>query len=350
MPQPATAPPRILVVDDDDSVRAALARYLARVGYDTLQANGGAEALSMLAHGRFDAMVCDIRMPGMSGVELLPKVIAQDSDIAVIMLTAVGEPGSAIQCLKLGAADYLIKPVELEELAHSLGYALRKRELEVERRGMEQWLAREVAEKTRELSEQSRQVELLSLSILMGLVDAAEPAGQSGRNHSMRVSNLCAHIAVELSLAADDVEMVRLAARLHDLGRVALRDEGLRRVSKADEPAPAAEVETPDGNAPEVAARILEPLRRHADIVPYIRHQHERWDGQGRPDKMKGDAIPLGARIIAAANLLDELSEGSDGHAGTPAQVLDHVRDMAGTRLDPAVVRALETVLARRRH
>ena len=207
MPTPATAPPRILVVDDDDSVRSALARYLSKTGYDTHQANGGEAALVLLAHGHFDGMLCDIRMPGMTGVELLPKVMAQDADLAVIMLTAVGEPSSAIQCLKLGAIDYLIKPVELEELSHALKYALRKRQLEIERRGMEQWLAREVAEKTRELSEQARQVELLSLSILMGLVDAAEPAGPGGRNHSMRVSNLSAHMAVELGMASEPVEI-----------------------------------------------------------------------------------------------------------------------------------------------
>lgn len=351
MPTPP-APLRVLVVDDDDSVRSALARYLTKIGYDTLQANGGAEALVLLAHGRFAAMLCDIRMPGMTGVELLPKVMAQDGDLAVIMLTAVGEPGSAIQCLKLGAADYLIKPVELEELSHALTYALRKRELEIERRGMEQWLAREVAEKTKELHEQSRQVELLSLSILIGLVDAAEPAGPGGHNHSLRVSNLSAHLAVELGMAGENAEMVRLAARIHDLGRVAMRDERLRRVSSADEHLEAvAEVASPDGNAPEVAARILEPLRRYADIVTYIRHQHERWDGQGRPGGLKGDAIPLGSRIIAAANLQDELSEGTAGSdASAPAAILDHVRGMAGTLLDPAVVRALEIVLDRRRY
>jgi len=348
MAAPRTQLPRILVVDDDDSVRSALARYLTKIGYEALQANGGEEALVLLSHGHFDGMLCDIRMPGMTGVDLLPKVMTQDSDLAVIMLTAVGEPSSAIQCLKLGAIDYLIKPVELEELSHALKYALRKRELEIERRGMEQWLAREVAEKTKELNEQSRQVELLSLSILIGLVDAAEPSGPSGRNHSMRVSNLSAHLAVELGMDSGQVEMVRLAGRIHDLGRVALRDERLRRVSRADQHLD--EVASPDGNASEVAARILEPLRRHADIVEFIRHQHERWDGQGRPAGLKGDATPLGSRIIAAANLHDELAASEESDAPTPAATLEQVRGMAGTRLDPAVVRALDTVLARRRH
>src|SRR5437868_11193460 len=103
---PATAPQRILVTDDDDGVRNALARFLARLGYDVVQAESGVAALDILGHGHFSAMLCDIRMPGMTGVELLPKVIEHDSDIAVIMLTAVGDPGSAIQCLKLGATDY----------------------------------------------------------------------------------------------------------------------------------------------------------------------------------------------------------------------------------------------------
>src|SRR5258708_4319163 len=107
---PATMP-RILVTDDDDGVRSALSRFLVKSGYDVMQADGGEAAPEILAHGHFAAMLCDIRMPGMTGVELLPKVMAQDSDLAVIMLTAVGDPGSAIQCLKLGATDYLIKPV-----------------------------------------------------------------------------------------------------------------------------------------------------------------------------------------------------------------------------------------------
>jgi putative two-component system response regulator len=338
-------PPRVLVTDDDDGVRTALARFLAKSGYEVVQADGGPAALESLTHGRFAAMLCDIRMPGMTGVELLPKVIALDSDLAVIMLTAVGDPGSAIQCLKLGATDYLIKPVELEELAHALQYALRKRELEVERRGMEQWMAREVAEKTKELQEQSHQVELLSLSILMALVDAAEPSSSGNRNHSMRVANLSAHVAAELGLEAAVIEEVRLAARLHDLGRVAAHHERLRDSDGAPHGGTGADVD-----APRVAARILEPLRLHAGVVEIIRHQDERFDGQGRPQGRRGDAIPVGSRIVAATNLYDEMTEGTNGGGSvTGREALDRLRGLAGSRLDPAVVDALHAVLARRR-
>src|SRR3989475_11756275 len=98
-------------------------------------------------------MLSDIRMPNMSGVELVPKALAADSDLAIIMLTAIDEPRTAIECLKLGAYDYLIKPVDLDELEVSLLHALRQRQLEVDRRELEQWLAREVAGGTRELDE-----------------------------------------------------------------------------------------------------------------------------------------------------------------------------------------------------
>jgi len=338
---------RILVVDDDDSVRAALGRFLGKLGYQVEQANGGPAALALLGKVKFAAMLCDIRMPEVTGVDLLPQVLAADPDLAVIMLTAVGDPASAIQCLKVGAADYLIKPVELDELQHALQSALRRRELEVERREMEQWLAREVAEKTKELTEQSRQVELLSLSILTALVDAAEPAGSGGRNHSMRVANLSAHVAAELGLSGEPIELVRLAGRLHDLGKVVIGHEHLRRVSAASSPA---DIAASESNASLLGARILSPLHRHGDMVLAIRHQHERFDGGGSPDGLQGEAIPLGARIVAATNLYDELSEGT----GTmppmpPAEAKLQMDTEAGSLLDPAVVKALDAVLERRR-
>jgi putative two-component system response regulator len=328
---PPKAPYRILVTDDDDGVRNALARFLAKIGYDVVQAEGGEAALDILAHGNFAAMLCDIRMPGMTGVELLPKVMARDSDLAVIMLTAVGDPGSAIQCLKLGATDYLIKPVELEELSHALQYALRKRELEVERREMEQWLAREVAEKTKELSEQARQVELLSLSILMALVDAAEPPGEGGRNHSMRVANLSAHVASEMGLEAEGIEEVRLAGRLHDLGNVAARDA---RLSGTHERGPGG-AESPSA----VAGRILEPLRRHAEVTRIIKAQDDRFDSSG-------SAMPVGARIVAVTNCFDELTEGMQEMP--PGDAMAVLAGRAGTEFDPAAVTALGTVIGRR--
>ena len=156
-------PTTVLVVDDEDGIRHALNRFLSRLGYRVLQAASGAEALDQQAAELPHAMLSDIRMPNMTGVELVPKALAHDSDLAIIMLTAIDEPRTAIECLKLGAYDYLIKPVDLDELQLSLQGALRQRQLEVERRELEQWLAREVAVRTRDLEDHTSAIGRIAL-------------------------------------------------------------------------------------------------------------------------------------------------------------------------------------------
>ena len=159
-------PTTILVVDDEDGIRQALNRFLTRQGYRVAQAPDAAAALAAIDSAHPQGMLCDIRMPNMSGVELVPKALAADTDLAIIMLTAIDEPRTAIECLKLGAYDYLIKPVDLDELELSLQGALRQRQLEVERRELEQWLAREVAVRTRDLEEHTTAIGQVALDAL----------------------------------------------------------------------------------------------------------------------------------------------------------------------------------------
>ena len=163
----------VLVVDDEDGIRQALTRFLTRLGYNVTAAANAKEALQHLETDQPRAMLCDIRMPETTGVELLPKVLARDPDLAVIMLTAIDEPRTAIECLKLGAYDYLIKPVDLEELELSLQHALRQRQLEVDRRQLEQWLAREVAVRTRDLEERTAAIEAIALDAIAAAPDGA---------------------------------------------------------------------------------------------------------------------------------------------------------------------------------
>src|SRR5213594_3546336 len=184
----------VLVVDDEEGIRQALTRFLSRLGYHVQAASNAGEALQQLAAHHPQAMLCDIRMPETSGVELLPKVLAQDPDLAVLMLTAIDEPRTAIECLKLGAYDYLIKPVDLEELELSLQHALRQRQLEVDRRELEQWLAREVAVRTRDLEERSAAIEEVALDALAA---AGDWAG---------VGDAVQKLAKELGTSADDVQ------------------------------------------------------------------------------------------------------------------------------------------------
>ena len=182
-----TDAPLVLVVDDEDGIRQALNRFLTRLGYRVVEAPNGAEALERIAAATPQAMLCDIRMPNMTGVELVPKALAAEPDLSIVMLTAIDEPRTAIECMKLGAYDYLIKPVDLDELELSLQGALRQRQLEVERRELEQWLAREVAVRTRALEERTDIIQEVALDALAaagdwsGLKAAAERlAGELG--------------------------------------------------------------------------------------------------------------------------------------------------------------------------
>ena len=188
-----SAPTTVLVVDDEEGIRQALDRFLTRLGYRVLQAASGAEALERQAAEQPHVMLSDIRMPHMSGVELVPKALAHDSDLAIIMLTAIDEPRTAIECMKLGAYDYLIKPVDLDELEMSLQGALRLRQLEIERRELEQWLAREVAVRTRDLEERTTVVEDVALSAL------AAAGGWPGAGDAIQ------KLAEELGTSAEDL-------------------------------------------------------------------------------------------------------------------------------------------------
>ena len=192
-PETKSSPTTVLVVDDEDGIRQALDRFLTRLGYRVLQAASGAEALERQVADSPHVMLSDIRMPSMSGVELVPKALAQDADLAVVMLTAIDEPRTAIECLKLGAYDYLIKPVDLDELELSLQGALRQRQLEIDRRELEQWLAREVAVRTRDLEERTEIIVDVALNAL------AAAKGWDGETEAVR------RLAKELGLEPDEV-------------------------------------------------------------------------------------------------------------------------------------------------
>lgn len=196
MPQPdaKVEAPVVLVVDDEDGIRQALNRFLTRLGYQVVEAPDGATALERIGAHQPNAMLCDIRMPNMTGVELVPKALAADSDLAIVMLTAIDEPRTAIECMKLGAYDYLIKPVDLDELEISLQGALRRRQLEIDRRELEQWLAREVAVRTRDLEERTEVIQDIALNAI------AAAKGWPGAAEAIE------RLAKELGVPSDEIK------------------------------------------------------------------------------------------------------------------------------------------------
>lgn len=142
---------RILIVDDEESIRLALGKFLRSRGYEVTTVNDGAGALDALQNERFDAMLCDVRMPGMTGIEVVARALDIQPDLAVLMLTAVTDAPTATEALANGAMDYLMKPVELVDLARAIERALQKREMESQQRNVERVIRDEVELRTAEL-------------------------------------------------------------------------------------------------------------------------------------------------------------------------------------------------------
>jgi DNA-binding NtrC family response regulator len=139
---------RVLIVDDEETIRLALRKFLRSRGYEVEIAGSGEQALQILSKQSFSLMLCDVRMPGLTGVQVVPQARARDADLAIIMLTAVNDAATATDALSHGAMDYLVKPIELAELQRAVERAAHRRHLEMERRRVEEHIRDEVALRT----------------------------------------------------------------------------------------------------------------------------------------------------------------------------------------------------------
>ncbi|HWA56442.1 MAG TPA: HD domain-containing phosphohydrolase [Gemmatimonadales bacterium] len=340
----ADVPISLLVVDDEEPIRNALKKFLTQQGYDVQTAASGDEALRILQRQKISVLLLDVRMPGKSGIDLVPQVLELEPSVAILMLTAVNDATTAALCMQRGAMDYLTKPIDLADLARAILRAIRKRDSLVEQANLNQWLKEEVAVRTAELKRERAKLERLSVATLEALVNALEAKDPYLRGHSTRVADLAALIAGELGLGDEQVEQVRMAGRLHDIGKIGIREEILNK----EGPLTADEYEQVKQHVT-VGSQILAPLAHLGDIIGYVRSHHERWDGQGYPDGLKSETIPLGARILAAAEIYDALTTSRPYQEKMPPEfAVERMRDLASSVLDPEVYRALETAVRRR--
>ncbi|HUL48456.1 MAG TPA: HD domain-containing phosphohydrolase [Gemmatimonadales bacterium] len=335
----------VLVVDDEEPIRNALKKYLQQQQFDVYAAGSGEEALALLRRHKIALMLCDIRMPGTSGVDLVPQAIDIETDLAILMLTAVNDATSAALCMQRGAMDYLTKPIELADLGRAVQRALKRRESQLESRELNRWLKEEVTTRTVELQRERQKLERISVATLEALVNALEAKDPYMRGHSARVADLSATIAAQLGLDDEQVEHVRVAGRLHDVGKIGTREAVLNKQG----PLTPEEFEHVKQHVL-IGSQILQPLPHLEHIIAMVRSHHERWDGTGYPDALKGEEIPLGGRIIAAAEVYDALCTSRPYQDKlTPEQTVERMTELSGTVLDPKVFEGLRAVVARRR-
>jgi len=337
-------PIAILVVDDEEPIRSALKRFLSQQNFEVTTAGNGAEAIDVLQRQKIACVLLDVRMPDSNGVDLVPKILEIEPNAAILMLTAVNDAASAALCMQRGAMDYLTKPVDLTDLLRAIQRALRRRDTMIESQQINHWLKEEVAIRTAELRMERANLERISVATLEALVNALEAKDPYLRGHSARVADLAATVAAEMGLDEEQVELVRTAGRLHDIGKIGIREEILNKQGPlTDDEFEHVKNHTVTGS------QILAPLAHLKHIIDIVRSHHERWDGKGYPDGIGAEAIPVGARIIGAVEIYDALTTSRPYQEKmVPELAIERLRDLVGTVIDPRVHRALQAVVARR--
>ncbi len=298
LPLTGVATARCLVVDDDDQVRHAVARVIEGHGLATLEAASATEALAILERdGEVPLVISDIHMTGMDGLTFLREAIRRYPDMAIVMLTGVADVATAVECLKLGAMDYIAKPVVVEEVRARVDKALEKRDLLLQNR----FYQRNLESRVRELDRRNRQSMINGVQTLVHALEAKD-AYTSG--HSARVSRYAVKTAVLLGYTGDVLEQVRLGGELHDIGKIGTREDILNK------PGPLSSKEFDHIKDHSVLGeKILSPFLGESPMVlRIVRSHHERMDGTGFPDSLRGSDIPREARVVAVVDAFDAMT------------------------------------------
>ncbi len=359
-PSPPTASPQaftLLCVDDEANILSSLRRLFRPHGYKVLVAGGGVEGLEMLAGEHVDLIISDMRMPGMDGATFLAEARQRYPDTVRLLLTGYADMDSTIAAINSGQiARYIAKPWNDQDVLLTVREALERQALLREKARLEALALRQneelkslnaslehkVEARTSELKaahEKLKQHFLTSIRVFANLIELREGASAG---HSRRVADLARKIAVKLGFTPGDVQDVMLAGLLHDVGKIGLPDELLSK--------PVSHMSGDElgllRKHPITGQAALMGLENLRQAGTFVRSHHERWDGQGYPDRTSGLAIPFGARVIAVANDFDGLQIGTlSPRKLKQEEALAFIQQNRGKRYCPQVVDALIDVL-----
>ncbi len=336
-PYAGVLPPRCLVVDDEPHLRRLLCRLMRADGFVCEEAENGRVALEVLDRRPATLVLTDLHMPELDGIGLLRAVRAQYPDTAVILITALADVQTAVECLALGAMDYLTKPFHPDEVRARVSQALDRRRLLLENRDYHERLEVKVAI-------QAQRIEEIFLASIHSLADTLELRDTYTHGHSIRVSRYSVAIAREMGLPDEFIRQVELGGRVHDIGKIGVREEVLNK------PGPLTDEEYRHiMEHPVTGWRILQPLLRdHAIALNVVRSHHERWDGSGLPDGLAREAIPMEARIGAVADTFDAMTSQRPYRPGVPVrQTFEELLRCRDTQFDARVIDAFVAIAGR---
>jgi putative nucleotidyltransferase with HDIG domain len=327
---------RILVVDDEEAIREIVSSMLSNAGYQTRQASSGVKALEILDSGaEFELVLSDLMMAEMDGIGLLERVRGAFPDMPVIMVTAVHDISVALAAIRNGAYDYLLKPFEREQLLAMVRRAVDHRKLKMENRAYQSNLESLVAARTDQLRQAMTDLERSYDITLEALGDALDLKDAETEGHSKRVTAFTIAVARAMGLSGERIRVIARGAFLHDIGKMAIPDAILRKPGALD-----AEEKAIMQEHCYRGYQMLRKIPFLAEAADIVYSHQEKFDGTGYPRNLKGEQIPLGARIFAVADTLDAITSDRPYRAAQSTRAaLEEIGKYSGTQFDPDVVK-----------
>ena len=318
---------RILVIDDD-IMNLKMAEFILKKYYEVICISSGKKALEFLGQNVPDMILLDLHMPEMNGLEVLEHIqgMRQVCDVPVIFLTADSERETEIKIFKAGAMDYIQKPFLAEVVLRRIGRLL-------ELYHLQQSLQQEVDKKTQELKESSERMRRLSVQVMLSLASAIDAKDTYTKGHSVRVAQYSCELAKRMGKSKQEIENIYYIGLLHDIGKIGIPNSIINKPGKLS-----SEEYVVIQSHPAIGAEILGNISELPDISIGAHWHHERYDGKGYPDGLKGEEIPETARIIGAADAYDAMSSRRSYRDILPQEkVREEIEKGKGTQFDPVI-------------
>ncbi|MDC7235089.1 MAG: response regulator [Spirochaetales bacterium] len=303
---------KILIIDDDVSLQKVLGIQLENGGYESSVAESGQRALELLAEGSYqpECILSDIKMPGLSGLDLLPLLKEQYPLVPVVMLTAHTDLETGLKAMRSGAYDYITKPVRRQTLFETIERALQyydveqeNNKLKEENRRYQENLERNIEERTREVIDAYQALKDTNLAVVKVLAETIEAKDQYTRGHCNRVRMLSRELASHYNLSEQEIEVLEYGALLHDIGKIGIPEKLLNKCDILDK-----EEKAVFEDHTVIGEKILSIIEFFNPCLTIVRHHHERWDGSGYPDGLKGEEISLLSRIVQVCDSFDAMT------------------------------------------
>jgi putative two-component system response regulator len=333
---------KILTVDDDDYIREIFEEYLEDRDYKVLQAENGLLGLETFHRETPDLVMLDIRMPEMDGLELLEHITQESPDTPVIVISGVGEIGDAIKALKLGAWDYIPKPIhDMEVVEHAINQAFERAEFIEHKKSYQEHLEKEVRLRTKEVELKRAEAEEANIDLQKALeatiniiAKTAEMRDPYTAGHQRRTATLAKAIAAEMGLSGQQIEGVFMAGVVHDLGKISVPAEILTK------PGRLSDVEfSLISTHSQTAYELLKTISFPWPIAQIVYQHHERLDGSGYPQGLLADQILLEAKVLCVADAVEAMASDRPYRPAKGVDVaLEHIQEEKGTLYDPDAV------------